>query len=1354
MTDIYMSINLQNWLYCAKFFITKIESMNLMKFKSMFSMLLFLVTGYVASAKIKHPATGEIPKSSKPSGLEFIENKGQWTSLAKYRTEIPGGTMFITKDGFMYVQTKEEDLERIHEMTDEGKDVSQEMVTHFAYQVSFVNSNENAEFKNEEKSKAYNNYFIGNDRSKWASNVGKYGKVNINNLYKDINLIAYSKGNAFKYDFVVAAGANTDLIKMSFKGVKPSIDKNGDLIIKTAISEVKEQAPYCYQEINGQKVTVASKYVIDANGNIGFAFPDGYNKSLKLVIDPILVFATYSGGTGGGSGFYSYSTTYDQLGNMYAGSGAQNAGWPTTVGVSYQANWAAGNDVGINKYNALGSNLIYSTYYGGAGQDYPHSLYVNSANELIIAGSTTSANLATTAGADATLGGGTDIFICHLNIDGTALIGATYLGGSNVEPVAFTGLTGGVTTGLANQNTTSPVELLTSPNGDIWVVSNTRSNDFPVTANANQATFGGGNVDAVIVKMNSTCTSPYIYSSYLGGTGDEGIFSVQFNTANNLVIGGVTTSTDYPTTTGALNTAAPGGNGDGFVSILNPNTGAILNSTYIGTNNSDQVIGVQIDADNNIYAFGRTMGNYPISAGVYNIAGGDVFIDKLNPTLTASMLSTRLGAQQSGGTRYFPTAYLLDICGNTYVCGLSATAGLPTTPDAFATAAAPFWFSVLNQNFASPLYQSYFGLGTDHTHTGTNRLDPTGIVYHSICNIQQYPFTQPPIAQNTPYAPNKLNTGQDIVSFKFNFEATGVNSNFELDPVVSGNDTGCAPYQVHFINTSVSAETYVWDFGDGSPTSSLAEPIHVFNTAGVYTVSLHANNDSSCITDDTAFITITVLQVDPPDFNVHDTVLCTFEQSIHVGATINNPSQYTTIEWSPLTGIIGANNTADIVVDPSVNNMYSVTVKNTAPGNICEFEDTKTVNIDLAPRVLDILNSDTVVCQGAIIPITAVGTPGYTYTWSPSTGVSDSSILSPNITINQPNFYTLTGSYADCPDTSVTINIGMQFNPQLTVSEDKFVCQGTDVTLESDVTPFRNDYIYSWTPLTSNLTTPDGPNTHLIVDSNITYYLSVKTPIGCADADTVAITVYPIGFGSIISDTGYCSGIGGYVDLWANGGTTYEWSPSFGLSATNIANPVANPPTSTEYTVLIRNEHNCLDTEKVSVEVYPAAVINIPDSVNVYPGENYQIESATNCSYFTWFPTSGLDNSLVSDPHMSPEVRTRYFVTATTEHGCTIKDSIDILVQETVLDMPNAFRPGNNANPVFKPSRRGIAKLNSFTIYNRWGNKVYSSTNIDAGWDGTYNGVAQPLGVYMYVIDAVSNSGKTLTMQGNVTLLR
>jgi gliding motility-associated-like protein len=198
---------------------------------------------------------------------------------------------------------------------------------------------------------------------------------------------------------------------------------------------------------------------------------------------------------------------------------------------------------------------------------------------------------------------------------------------------------------------------------------------------------------------------------------------------------------------------------------------------------------------------------------------------------------------------------------------------------------------------------------------------------------------------------------------------------------------------------------------------------------------------------------------------------------------------------------------------------------------------------------------------------------------------------------------------------------------------------------------------------------------------------------------------------------------------------------------------VANPQTSTDYTVYITDIHNCVDTEYVSVQVYPQAVIELPDSVNIYPGEKYHLQPGTNATYFKWFPPSGINDINISDPLLYPEVRTRYFVTVTTEHGCMILDSLDILVKETVIDMPNAFAP-SGTNKLFKPSKRGIANLKEFSIYNRWGNKVYSSANIEEGWDGTFNGQPQPMGVYVYTIEAISDKGTPFVKKGNVTLMR
>jgi gliding motility-associated-like protein len=171
--------------------------------------------------------------------------------------------------------------------------------------------------------------------------------------------------------------------------------------------------------------------------------------------------------------------------------------------------------------------------------------------------------------------------------------------------------------------------------------------------------------------------------------------------------------------------------------------------------------------------------------------------------------------------------------------------------------------------------------------------------------------------------------------------------------------------------------------------------------------------------------------------------------------------------------------------------------------------------------------------------------------------------------------------------------------------------------------------------------------------------------------------------------------------------------------------------------------------------VYSEARVSIPDSTELWPGQSYQLDPDGNALYFSWFPTVGLSNPGVSNPLATPLVNTRYFVTGTTESGCVATDSIYIMVhEESAINMPNAFTPGVMSNPEFKVSRTGIATLKSFRVYNRWGAKVFESSDIDKGWNGTFNGEPQPMGVYVYTVEAVTNKGKTVTKQGNVTLIR
>jgi gliding motility-associated-like protein len=172
--------------------------------------------------------------------------------------------------------------------------------------------------------------------------------------------------------------------------------------------------------------------------------------------------------------------------------------------------------------------------------------------------------------------------------------------------------------------------------------------------------------------------------------------------------------------------------------------------------------------------------------------------------------------------------------------------------------------------------------------------------------------------------------------------------------------------------------------------------------------------------------------------------------------------------------------------------------------------------------------------------------------------------------------------------------------------------------------------------------------------------------------------------------------------------------------------------------------------------VFPGALIYLPDTgVTLYPGETYQIDPQTNCTSFTWTPSAGLNDPYIANPIANPVISTKYIVYGTTEWGCTTSDSINIYVDpQTLLALPNAFSPGNGPNNEFKIIKLGIASLNYFRIFNRWGNLVFETNDINKGWDGTYNGVAQPMDVYVYEVEAVTSTGEIFKKHGNTTLLR
>ncbi|RQO29958.1 hypothetical protein DBR32_13670 [Taibaiella sp. KBW10] len=338
-------------------------------------------------------------------------------------------------------------------------------------------------------------------------------------------------------------------------------------------------------------------------------------------------------------------------------------------------------------------------------------------------------------------------------------------------------------------------------------------------------------------------------------------------------------------------------------------------------------------------------------------------------------------------------------------------------------------------------------------------------------------------------------------------------------------------------------------------------------------------------------------------------------------------------------------------------------------------------------------------------------------------------------------------------DSIITLNLTVIATAQQIVAMDSIIaCQYDTVRLETMALPLNNNYTYQWSPATG-LDNSQHPNVWLRATTTRDYTLRVtrtENNLPCSIDHTIHVIVNPGDFLKVnLTDTGICPG--NKVSLLATGAQSYAWSPALYLDTVTSSNPVSSAETSMNYTVIGTNNKGCRDTQQVQITVHPAAVLNIPRSINIYGGETYQMEPLTNAVHFSWFPNSGLNSTGISNPLMSPEVNTRYFVRATTENGCSIFDSTDVYVKGTVIDMPNAFTPNNSS---FKASKRGIATLHSFKIFNRWGEEVFSTTNIEQGWDGNFKGAAQATGVYIYMIDAITQEGKVFKKQGTVTLVR
>ena len=392
-------------------------------------------------------------------------------------------------------------------------------------------------------------------------------------------------------------------------------------------------------------------------------------------------------------------------------------------------------------------------------------------------------------------------------------------------------------------------------------------------------------------------------------------------------------------------------------------------------------------------------------------------------------------------------------------------------------------------------------------------------------------------------------------------------------------------------------------------------------------------------------------------------------------------------------------------------------------------------------------SSDSVVCLGKPASFQNISSSNMnTWDWDFGDGAT-SLAKSPSHTYTQPGIHNirLIGSTSlGCQDTFFAqINVKQVI---LSVSPDQTICEGqrTGIYVSGAST-------YQWTPATG-LSCPTCSQTFASPITTTNYVVTGVDAFGCSGSAQTQITVLPTGLEVNPNDTSVCPMDS--IQLHVSGADSFKWHPTTGLSDTGV-HPWVHPKGNLTYMVTATYANGCHDTEFVKIRYVSNAVISLPDSATIFPGESYQMDPQGNCLYFQWFPPLGLNNTRIANPIARPPVNTRYYVEAITEGGCKTRDSIDIYVRlESLIDIPNAFTPGGGVNNVLQIIRRGDATLKNFSIFNRWGNKVFETTNIDEGWDGTFKGSMQPMGVYVFMIEAYTNKGTKFYKQGNVTLIR
>ncbi|MEY3100158.1 MAG: hypothetical protein RIS63_1057, partial [Bacteroidota bacterium] len=1058
-----------------------------------------------------------LPIHAQFQGQEFVQNKGQWPSDVQFLAKEGPVKIWMGTNRFLYQLTDYSHLEKAHH---EHLQIDNPTLASNFIEQRFIGINPGVSSSGYEPYAHTYNFFLGKDQNKWASKVSAFKEVNYQNYYPGVNLKWQNENGHYKYAFEVSPGASVNQIQWKYTGAQELSIKKGALYLKTTVGEVREERPYAYQEINGQRKEVNCTYNIAKDGLFHYEV-GAYDPNYPLVIDPILVFATYNGAV---SDNFGMTATYGNDGSAYSAGVVYGNNFPLPSMASFDtsSNFTSisGNygitDVFVTRFSSDGSTMLWSSFLGGGdnlqGTETAHSLICDSLNNLYLFGATSSLDFPVSTGAfQAAHAGGTpntnffyngiyfgaqgsDLFVSKLSANGQNLMASTYIGGSSNDGVNYRTLGLPYNSVVAYDSLTTNYgdqfrgEIYLDQNGSVLVASCTRSVNFPLQ-NAFQGVKGVGQ-DAVVFRLNPSF-SALEFSSFYGGNKDDAAYSVKTDTLGAIVFAGGTSSNNLIGTTGAYQSTYNGGKTDGFVAKLNANGTSIIKASYVGTPNYDQVFFVEIDRNNHVFLLGQAVGGgFVVNNAPYSNPGSSQFVLKLNSALTSNLASTVIG-NGSSQINISPAAFLVDICGNVYISGWGANilqstpmSGMPVSSNAFqsTTTGFDFYLMVLQNNFNGLLYGSYLGgaIAQEHVDGGTSRFDKNGVVYQSVCGGCGGFSDFPTSSQAWSSTNNSANCNNLVFKFDFQLIPTA--------EFTSSNVQGCEDLSVNFQNTSSQWDSYLWDFGNGATTSIVFNPSIVYTDPGTYEVFLYVT-DSVCLITDTAQIQILVL--DSLLLQLNDTIsLCSSLPYSLIAATQGTAQQFIWSLMNDLSNPLNALQDSSIII--TQGGWYFCQVSN----GFCSLADSVFVAFD-TPINASFTTTDTIGCAPLSIFFNNSSTLTSAYLWDFGNGMLDSTTFEPTVTYSQPGTYTISLVISDTlclgsDQMSIQITVGPAL--EVTAPEDILLCSSIETNIEPIILGSPSSVIWSSTAaFQDTLNLNNQPNLTLIDPQTGWYYVQVAS---------------------------------------------------------------------------------------------------------------------------------------------------------------------------------------------------------------------------------------------------------------------